>query len=323
MRVPHSASLGLFVVCAAGGCASIAGIEDLALTGAPPDASTGDAADDTGAGDVSARPDSPLADAPADSRADSSVGAPDGAAADSATPPIDATEAGITYEEEVLSDHPLAYWRFGETSGTTAVDSSGNGHDGTYVGGVTLGAPGAIANDPDTSVSFDGATAWMNAGDIFQFAGTVPCSFEAWVNPTIDANYHEVLSRSDGQGPTTVGTLMYVEPTGSAFADFAHRQDTASDIASSSAPVTAGAFTHLVGVYDGSNVLLYVNGALAGQKPTTLATPAATNPFVVGAQSAGLSCWFDGPIDEVAVYGAALPAARIAAHYKVGTGQTP
>ena len=33
----------------------------------------------------------------------------------------------------------LGYWKFEETSGTTAVDSSGMGNDGTYTGGPTLG----------------------------------------------------------------------------------------------------------------------------------------------------------------------------------------
>ncbi|HXF56088.1 MAG TPA: PQQ-dependent sugar dehydrogenase, partial [Actinomycetota bacterium] len=48
------------------------------------------------------------------------------------------------YRDEVLSDAPLGYWRLGEASGTTASDASGGGHDGTYLGGATLGAPGLL-----------------------------------------------------------------------------------------------------------------------------------------------------------------------------------
>lgn len=42
---------------------------------------------------------------------------------------------------------PVGYWKLDETSGTTAFDSSGNGHHGTYTGTVTL-------NDRDGAPSF-------------------------------------------------------------------------------------------------------------------------------------------------------------------------
>jgi len=37
-----------------------------------------------------------------------------------------------TFEEAVAALSPVAWWRLNETSGTTATDSSGNGHHGTY-----------------------------------------------------------------------------------------------------------------------------------------------------------------------------------------------
>ena len=46
-----------------------------------------------------------------------------------------------TYASTVLADSPVAYWRLSETSGTSAADSSGNSHGGTYTStGVTYGA---------------------------------------------------------------------------------------------------------------------------------------------------------------------------------------
>src|SRR5690606_24456406 len=42
------------------------------------------------------------------------------------------------YAASVLADAPVGYWRFGETSGTTATDMIGNNH-GAYHGGATLG----------------------------------------------------------------------------------------------------------------------------------------------------------------------------------------
>lgn len=51
------------------------------------------------------------------------------------------------YRDLILSHSPLGYWRLGETSGTTAADSSGNGRNGTYTGTYTLNRPSLIPSD--------------------------------------------------------------------------------------------------------------------------------------------------------------------------------
>ena len=51
------------------------------------------------------------------------------------------------YFDLVMSHSPLGYWRLGETSGTTAADSSGNGRNGTYTGTYTLNRPSLIPSD--------------------------------------------------------------------------------------------------------------------------------------------------------------------------------
>ena len=45
--------------------------------------------------------------------------------------PIDAEPAQGSYEGAVMEDAPAGYWRLDELEGSTAVDRSGNGHDGT------------------------------------------------------------------------------------------------------------------------------------------------------------------------------------------------
>src|SRR5437016_2966753 len=79
---------------------------------------------------------------------------------------LSATTAGISawpasvrasadYSQAVLALQPAAYWRLGESSGTIAYDSSPYGRNATYAGAPLLGQPGAIADDPDTSVGFN------------------------------------------------------------------------------------------------------------------------------------------------------------------------
>lgn len=61
------------------------------------------------------------------------------------------------YNTEVLSDNPWSYLRLGETSGTTAVDSSPNSRNGTYNGGFTLGQASSLSYDTNTSALFNGS----------------------------------------------------------------------------------------------------------------------------------------------------------------------
>ena len=61
----------------------------------------------------------------------------------------------MAYADVVNSLNPVAYWRLGESSGTVAVDETGN-YNGTYVGSPTLGVDGLLLGDTNTAVSFDG-----------------------------------------------------------------------------------------------------------------------------------------------------------------------
>lgn len=64
----------------------------------------------------------------------------------------------MTYSSEVLADAPVVFYKLAEPSGTTATDSSGNGHTGTYSGAPTLGAAG-LSGDADTAATFTGISA--------------------------------------------------------------------------------------------------------------------------------------------------------------------
>ena len=59
------------------------------------------------------------------------------------------------YRDEILADQPIAYWRLGESSGTTAFDQAGP-TNGSYQNGVTLGQSGALITGSDSAAAFDG-----------------------------------------------------------------------------------------------------------------------------------------------------------------------
>lgn len=229
----------------------------------------------------------------------------------------------MSYSSEVLADSPLAYYRMSETSGTTLVDSSGNGHDGTYVGGVTLNAAGLVATSTDKAANFDGnndyarvpEAAWLHPSAM---------SIEAWVICDVapGARTQYIASK------TTVGTINATEyqfilyrQSGTANVGFivTNSSGTQVTIVEAGGSLTAGAKRHIVGSWDGTTAVLYVDGLPVGSAALsgTLATGSAAD-FVIGNNSANVTRWWDGTIDEVAYYGTGLSADRVRAHYYAG-----
>ncbi|HEX8794693.1 MAG TPA: LamG domain-containing protein [Polyangiaceae bacterium] len=222
-----------------------------------------------------------------------------------------AVDAGSVYAAAVLADTPLAYWRLGDapTSGSCH-DATGNGNDATVVGGVSLGVPGALLNDSDTAVHFDGSTAVLQAGSKFDFAGTVPLTIELWAKPDmLNAGYGHLEGKMlyNDAGQPYDGIYMYVH-TGTTLG-FERWGNGSIDLALSSTSVAVGSWWHIVGTYSSGVASLYVNGALADTGPTAVSVTANTVSFQMGDL-------FQGSLDEVALYGSALSAPRILAHYQ-------
>jgi hypothetical protein len=257
--------------------------------------------------------------------------AADGGAIDSAidvvTPdaaPIDATvdAHALTYPEVVRADSPLSYWRFGEASGTVATDEMG-ATNGTYTGTVTLGAAGAIVGDANTAASFDGSTGYVALGNGFGFTGTSPMTVEAWVKAgTLDASYRRFLSKETQDTNGRQGyTMASVASGGSGLLSFERFRDGQSDALAMTIPI--GQYVHVVATYDGAAIVLYLNGVPNGSAASTRSLSSIAVPLHLATYSdptLGPQEFFPGSIDELAIYGHALSAARVLVHYKVGTG---
>ena len=77
-----------------------------------------------------------------------------------------------------------------------------------------------------------------------------------------------------------------------------------------------GVWHHVVATQSSDGMKLYVDGELAGTDPQTSAEDYPGYWKVGGDNSWGGDTWFDGDIDEVAVYTKELSAGRILAHYQ-------
>jgi hypothetical protein len=207
----------------------------------------------------------------------------------------------------VLADNPLAYWRLGETSGSTAADSSGHGRNGSYVNGVGLGISGALFGDPNTGAGFDGVNDSVQVPDDAALRLNASWSIEFWAKQISWKNsFPGILGK--GAGHTPHGYDIWADPSGAlCFERNNHQASTGSAALTSS-------FGHFAITYDGSNLRWYVNGVLKSTTAANFPPNNGTQPLTIGEANE----YGNNGIDEVAIYSTTLSAARISAHYAAG-----
>jgi hypothetical protein len=215
-----------------------------------------------------------------------------------------------SYRALVMSDEPAAYWRLGESSGTTAVDETGTSN-GTYLGGFTLGATGGLANDPNPAVDLNGTSGRITVPSVPALNLTSQVTIEAWVNPDTLVGTRWIVNK---------GTFYYLYINNGTTYFGIHAAGSYQFITTTA--VTAGAWQHLVGTYDGSSLVLYRNGVQVAQAAASGAISSTTTAVFLGAVSDAGS-FFDGRLDEAAIYGTALTPAQALAHYQRGSETRP
>ena len=207
----------------------------------------------------------------------------------------------------MLADNPLGYWRLGETSGTTAADSSGHDRNGAYLNGVTLGIPGALSGDPNTAASFDGVNDCVQVPDEQALRLNGSWTIEFWAKQIAFANSFPGLLVK-GSAHTPHGYLIWADPFGGLWLERNNKE-----ISTGRGALTS-TFRYFVVTYDGSKVRWYVDGALTATSAAHFPANNGKQPLTLGE---GNEYGNDG-LDEVALYGSALSAARVAAHYAAG-----
>src|SRR5438876_911226 len=229
-----------------------------------------------------------------------------------------AKASAAPYRTEVLTDSPRAYWRLGETNGSSAADETANHLNGNYQNGVTLGGPGAIP-DGDPSARFDGVDDRVNMGDPPSGAldfGTGDFTVEAWIRTAV--NGEQVIASKQGfSGPFwqitvtddfgATGTIRARLNNGSitlqAYGPAVHVDD--------------GAWHH-VGVLfaRSSGITIYIDKTFVRQTSGAMTGSISNSAsFLVGGRTIDTYPAFNGDIDEAAVYPALLTPSRIQAHY--------
>ena len=222
-----------------------------------------------------------------------------------------------SYSAVIAGDSPVAYWRVGETSGTTAVDASSNGNNGTYGGGYTLGQAGALAGDSDAAVrlvgSSNGQIVVPDAASL-SYGDTV--TYELWVRL---ASLPASTAVSNLITKSTNTLVLRILPSGAVLM----RKSGGADIASSTTNLSVdGRYHHLVATKNGADVHIYIDGADVTGTVSNQTLSNNTSQLAIGHNpTATTTDSFDGYVDEVAVYNRALGAAQVQQHYAAASSQ--
>jgi parallel beta-helix repeat protein len=252
------------------------------------------------------------------------------------TVPITWNSAGLTdpnpnnaYTQAALSENPLVYLKLDETSGTTAVDSSGNGLNGVYVDGPTLGLASVFGSGQGSAVGFNGGTDTVTVSSTaLDLTETVTLS--AWIKPTAFATtWQPIFYKGVGDYMHRTYTV-WLNSSGYILLDSFDGSNERT-LASPSGSVPLNVWTHIAVVMDRSTgtAEIYINGALAasaapGAFPEVPAQDSAAEPLYIGYTPENSPQFgifrYTGEIDEAAVFNTALTAAQVNAQYNAGKG---
>ena len=121
----------------------------------------------------------------------------------------ESTALGLSFASEIAADAPAVYFKLSETSGTVAFDSSGNGRNGTFVGGVALGQRGALADTANTAALFDGVDDRVDISDSpsLRLDGSFSIEFFAKSSGSVVNGFPGILGKGNAESGT--GYLVY------------------------------------------------------------------------------------------------------------------
>lgn len=210
----------------------------------------------------------------------------------------------MTYASTVLADTPESYWRYEETTGTTAADSAGS-NPITWVGAPTLGVTGLISNPADLAVSLGGSPQHGTVAIPSSIPNVAPLTIEFWMKVAAFANAAIVTnsygSNSGWRAGTGSGAIV-------SFITGGIKAYNSTKTLSTNTPY------YVAIVFDTSfSANFYYNGTFHDTVTGSSNPNAVTGGLAIGSDS--FNEYYTGVLDELAIYNYALSSGQISAHY--------
>ena len=186
-------------------------------------------------------------------------------------------------------------------SGSTVVDVSGNGVNGTLTNGATY-------SSTDRALTFDGTGDYVKGTIPSSLSGNDPYSFSMWVKPnTIQSGY--IAAFEMGNRTNNQSCALYLNGGAIVHAAFANNLQATTSVA-------VNQWMHIVGTYTSGSRKVYADGVLLASDSYSSLNIGATE-MTLGANNDD-SQEFNGSISNFKLYDVALTADEVAAEYALG-----
>jgi hypothetical protein len=203
----------------------------------------------------------------------------------------------------------VAWYRFDESAGTSAADSSGNPASGPA---ALIGGASFVAGRTSNAVRLDGSSGYARLPS--GLLGNVQnITVSVWVNLVASTQWSRIFDFGSG-----TGSYMFLTPeSGSGGLRFAITTGGAGaeQQINVSTPLATGAWKHVAVTITGGTGILYVDGAEVGRSPITL-TPSSlgsTAGTFIGKSQYTNDALLNGQIDELKIFSRALGATEVRA----------
>lgn len=204
----------------------------------------------------------------------------------------------------------VAWWRLDETTGRQVADASGNGVHGAIVGEPKWHPTGGVAGG---ALELDGAT-YVAVTENARFDITDAITVSAWIKVTsFDRNFQAIVAKGDT-------SWRIARDRNRDILQFAFDTGPAEQVIRGETKIDDGKWHHVAGVYDGSQMFLYVDGNVDASQATTAKIPINDQPVYIGANSHRDNRQWNGFLDDVRVYSRGLSREEIALLFRQGEG---
>ncbi len=202
------------------------------------------------------------------------------------------------------------YLPFEDGTGKVAEDKSGNGNDGTLEGDTKW-----IDGKYGKAISLNGKDSGVTVPDSDSLDTPDEITVEAWLYPlSANVDYPEIVLKGYG----TAFELCVLKDLS---VDWEFHLGGWKTINGGAGAISLKEWFHAAGTYDGKATKIYVNGVEKGTAAHSGAFGVNDDPVLVGyrlAQMQTADMFFDGIIDDVAIYNRALTEKEIRADMEQG-----
>jgi hypothetical protein len=215
----------------------------------------------------------------------------------------------------------VGWWKFDDGTGTTAVDSSGNGNTMNLVNGVSW-----VAGKIGGAISANGTNQYGTEPGI-NLSGTSTVTVAFWANRTYSTTTESVMLESTtNYNNSNTGFGFFPDDTGCKGIAAAVHGNVGYSVNCYTQP-TSGVWHHLAIIFDktqaGSNqTALYIDGVLqtpASSPNTAQNTNSFGNNPIYLFSRAGSQFFNAGQVDDLRIYNQALSAGAIQQLYQAGS----